>query len=329
MSNMQVYDIIILIIVGWLTLRGAMKGMVSQLASIAALIASIWAAIRFSPVLEPILQSNFNAQPPWDKVSAIVIVFVGASIAVMLVKRVLAGIINAIHLKQFDRLCGALFGFLKGVLIGMILTFFAVMLSEQTRTMATQSPSGQILVRLIQHSQSLLPDEVSALIAANLEGFQKQMGTADGAIGQIKTASDFKNAIEAAKNTVTQLTQRFSGSSDPADETPSLSDEIRKYPAPTTTYANYPPLPDNNTNATGTSASAVPARAEAIPNLQFDAGASTASGTRPQPVVSQFSSSPPIIIAPSADLQPMISPVTSSTPTPSETDWRVLMRKMR
>ncbi len=269
MGTMQVYDIIILIIVGWLTLRGAMKGMVSQLASIAAVIASFWAAVRFGPVLEPIMRSTFNAQAPWDKVLAITIAFVGASIAVMFAHRLVAKIVSAIRMKKFDRLCGGLFGFLKGVLIGMIITFFAVMLSEQTREMATQSYSGRILVRLIQRGQALLPEDVSALIESNLEGFRRQIEsgaeTAEDTLSQAKTvsktASEFRNAFETLQKTISSVTQRSTGETDPADKPPSLLNETssdtsstaRKYDLPSFFSSNRPTTPEAGETSNATS----------------------------------------------------------------------------
>ena len=337
MGSMQVYDILILIIVGWLTLRGAMKGMVSQLASIAGVIASFWAAIRFGPVLEPMLQASFNAPPPWGKVTAMVIAFIGASIVVMFLKRILAGIVNAIHIKKFDRLCGALFGLLKGVLIGMILTFFAVMLSEHTRALATQSNSGKILVRLIQQTQTLFPNDISVLIEANLAGFQKQLGagneTDNGELTESQTAFSMQNGMTTFINTVTQLTKPLTDSSDPANSPPRLPDELlRKYPNPFISTSNYPPPFDNTTGASETpivmpqtgASQTVPIPAA---RMQTDSspGTNPVAGITPIPVAS----APSVMVAPSSDTQPIILNSPPTTLTNSATDWHTLLRDMR
>ena len=340
---MQVYDIVILILVGWLTLRGAMKGMVSQLASIAAVITSFWAAVRFGPVLEPVVQSAFNVQAPWNKVLGITLAFVGASIAVMLLHRVLANLISVIRMQKYDRLCGALFGFLKGVLIGMILTFFAVMLSEQTRELATQSRSGAILVRLIQRTQTLLPDDVSVLIESNLEGFMKQLGpgkdTSDGAIAQVKAASGVKNTFEVIQNTVTNLV-RFSGSSDPADDQPNIPNEVvtststflRDYPSPAILMSHFTPTSDTGVSPAGTTSNVT--LAETTPITQSGMGANaTPSQSTELALLSGNAVNPAAIsvISPSAGMLPMTStatPASSALPN-GETDWRTLLREMR
>jgi len=340
MANMHVYDIIILILVGWLTLRGAMKGMVSQLASIAAVIASFWAAVRFGPVLQPIMQTTFGAEPPWNKVLAITVAFVGASIAVMFLKSIVMKIIRAIHMNKFDRLSGAAFGFLKGVLIGMIITFFAVMLSEQSRDWVTQSRSGRILVRLIQNTQSLLPEDVSTLIETNLEGFRQQIDKTDGVISKVddtsKTLSKAQNAFLLMQKTVTNIKDQFSGSSDTADAKPSLTNNLsaRDYLPPveslipSTFTSQYPTTQEiESTNTT------TPNPTSTIQfNTSPDYGPLTSqtSVTTPSYASSAVSANSTVstsIVAPSAELQPMTS--TTTPPLPARTDWRTLFREMK
>jgi membrane protein required for colicin V production len=345
MANMQVYDIIILILVGWLTLRGAMKGMVSQLASIAAVIASFGAAVRFGPVLQPIMRSTFNAQEPWDKVLALTIAFVGASIAVMFMKSIVTKIISAIRMNKFDSLCGALFGFLKGVLIGMIITFFAVMLSEKTRELAMQSHSGKILARLIQRTQTLLPEDVGILIEKNLEGFQQQLDSGKDILSQAddvsKTLSNGQKALDFLQKTATSITKPFSERIDPADKQPSLPDETkeRRYPLPGGLLTLNRPSAQETESMLGVEGGT--SRGGIIPIERF----ASLSTTTPNPTSSiQFNTSSTysnltrsdtspilsistLIVAPSADLQPMTS--TSTPPLSSGTDWKTFFREMK
>lgn len=360
MASEHVYDIIILILVGWLTLRGAMKGMVSQLASIAAVVASFWASVRFGPVLEPIIQSALNTQPPWGKVLAITITFVGASIAVMILHRILAKIISAIRLKKYDQVCGAAFGFLKGALIAMIITFFAIMLSEQSRAMVLQSRSGQVLVRAIQYGRTLLPEDVSVLIETNLEGFQKQVelsrDTAEQTATQMQDAShaisNLRGVFEKLQDGVSSLS-RYSGTDDPADTAPVLSNE-----SPTETSSRYS-LPSFVTQRPTTIAddrtTQTAAKEEPIPFERFtsltsntgtiataphngsytnvSSGVSSAAGNSTFAVGTATivsATAPPSVVAPSIDMQPMTSTTTTATASSTGTsDWRTLLRGIR
>ena len=335
---MQVYDIIILILVGWLTLRGAMKGMVSQLASIAAVIASFWAATRFGPVLEPIVKSALKVESPWDKVLGITLAFVGASVAVMFLHRILANLISVIRMQKYDRLCGALFGFLKGVLIGMILTFFAVMLSEQTRVLATQSRSGAILVRLIQRTQALLPDDVSALIESNLEGFCKQLEsgteTADETISKEKSVSSavtgMKNAFVTMQSFVTPLFKQTM-ESDLADTQPSLSSATQKNDASSIRDYTEPQLPQYGASYPSYSGNAE-AGSQNEPRMAAiePANAATSPPVGTTPTSGSLTSLPAMpVVTPSTDLMPITATTATPTLPNGETDWRTLLRNLR
>ena len=352
MGSEQVYDIIILILVGWLTLRGAMKGMVSQLASLAAVAASFWASVRFGPVLEPIMQSTLKVQQPWDKVLAITIAFVGASIAVAVLHRVLAKIISAIRLKKYDVASGAAFGFLKGVLIGMIITFFAIMLSEQSREMALQSRSGKVLVRAIQYTQALLPEDISALVEANLEGFQRQIEQGKATAEQVQEASDttskFLGVFQKIQDSVSTITKRNPGTSDSADNAPTLPDDTSSRQTsspfsfqlsqrPTTAVAQEEPIPMERlvssppafaTNATSrNSMSGVSTGNSSAGSTNIGTVDTTTMAQSNRSAIDVRSSS---FVAPSIDMQPMTLTGTSSTVNPgAEPDWQTLFRNIK
>jgi len=351
MGSEQVYDIIILILVGWLTLRGAMKGMVSQLASLAAVAASFWASVRFGPVLEPIMQSTLKVQPPWDKVLAITIAFVGASIAVAVLHRVLAKIISAIQMKKYDMASGAAFGFLKGVLIGMIITFFAIMLSEQSREMVLQSRSGKVLVQAIQYTQALLPEDVSVLIETNLEGFQRQIEQGKTTAEQVKETSESTSyllgAFQKIQDGVSTITQRKSGTNDPADNAPTLPDDTSSrqtsspFPflssqRPTTNVAQEEPIPMDRLvssppafaiNTTGSSNAPTGGSSAGYTNTSAVSTANTATSipsSNPKLEVR-----PSTIVAPSVDMQPMTFSDSSTANPGAEPDWQTLFRNIK
>ncbi|MDR1494257.1 MAG: CvpA family protein [Planctomycetaceae bacterium] len=339
MTNLQVYDFIILILVGALALRGWMKGMISQLASLAAIIASFWASARFAPALEPMMQAN----PPWNKVLAITITFVGASIAVGIAHYCLAKMISVIRVKKYDKLCGAVFGALKGVMIGMIITFFAVMLSEQTRVTALQSRSGKILANLVRQTRVILPKDVNELINANLEGFQKQMDSqTESSLTQIsdaetlaKKASGVQNVVGKLQDVWTTITKKSTEINDPADIPPTLApkpESSKNLPRSSNRFPNIsndadsdllqPSLLQNlasENNAIKTT--------DLIPSERFNV-------YTPPPIVS--TTAPPATVAPSSvDSLLVLSPSAPRIPiseqsntSPKTIDWQTLLKNL-
>ncbi len=190
MSETQIFDIAALILIGWMTLRGAMRGMVSQLASIAAVVFSWVLATKFSPTLAPMI----SADPPWNKILAMLIIFVATSLAVGMMRRFIDGAISAIRLKSFDRQLGALFGACKGILLCLVITFFAVTLSDRSKSFVLGSVSGKYFAKGIERIAAAIPEDVSVILQKNLEGFRERLDAA-GSQEKFEGMASLKNLL--------------------------------------------------------------------------------------------------------------------------------------
>ncbi|MGI6416172.1 MAG: CvpA family protein [Thermoguttaceae bacterium] len=162
---MQPYDIFMLVVLIGAGVFGAWKGMAWQLASIASVVVSSIVALRFSGVAAPF----FSAQEPWNRFLAMAVLFAGTSLAVWIAFRFVAKAIDRVKLKEFDLQMGALFGLAKGVLFCLVLTFFAVTLSEMTRQRVLESRSGRYAAVIVQKGTPLMPDDVRKVLARYIE----------------------------------------------------------------------------------------------------------------------------------------------------------------
>jgi membrane protein required for colicin V production len=170
----QVYDFIMLGILVLCTVLGARKGMAWQVASLAALLASAGVAVQFSPVLAPYLSS----EEPWNRFAAMLVLYVATSLAIWLVFHYLSEIISRVKLKEFDRQLGALFGAAKGVLLCLVVTFFAVTLSEPARQTVLHSRSGYYTALFIHRATPVLPQEVRAVLGKYIEELDQKLDPA-------------------------------------------------------------------------------------------------------------------------------------------------------
>jgi len=112
---------------------------------------------------------------PWNSLAAMLILFVATSAAVWVVFRLVAGLIDTIQLKAFDRQLGALLGLFKGVLICLIITFFAVTLSEVLRQEVLRARSGYYIALLIDRLKPVLPTEVRNLVGQYIEELDRKL----------------------------------------------------------------------------------------------------------------------------------------------------------
>ncbi|MGQ9575548.1 MAG: CvpA family protein [Thermoguttaceae bacterium] len=168
---MEPYDILMLAVVVLATLFGAKKGMAWQLASLASLIASAIVAIRFHRALAPYI----STQAPWNQFIAMLILYLGTSLAIWLAFRVVAGFIDRVKLQDFDRQVGGLFGFAKGVLLCVVVTFFAVTLSEWARQRILKTYSGRYIALLLEKGTPLLPDDLRRVLGKYIEELDRKL----------------------------------------------------------------------------------------------------------------------------------------------------------
>ena len=168
---MELYDIGMLIVLVGTTMFGFWKGMAWQAASLASLILSYLVALRFSESLAP----QFGSQAPWNRFVAMLVLYLATSLAIWLLFRLVAGAIERVKLREFDRQIGGLFGAAKGVLLCVAITFFAVTLAPQSRDAILNSRSGYYIARLLARADGVMPREFHQVLDPYLDKLEREL----------------------------------------------------------------------------------------------------------------------------------------------------------
>ena len=222
---MNVFDLVILAILAALTLRGIWKGMVSQIVSVASYFVCWIAATRFGGLIAP----TIPVEAPWNQVLAMAIIFLITLVAIRFATAALEKLIKDWHLQKLNTLLGGILGFTKGILLCLIITFFAVMLSETSRAVVFNSKSGFHLVRLIAQIGMFVPKDSYEFVHTQFEKFQEKIDAADSEqppetlkvqssetlqrmVSQLKQADE--NSETGAGSLWTALSKWWSGSKD-------------------------------------------------------------------------------------------------------------------
>lgn len=174
-SVIQPYDFVMLVILLGATLFGAAKGMAWQVASLASMLLSGTIAVRFYDQAAP----YFGSTRPWNQFAAMLALYIGANMGIWLLFRIVAGMIDRVRLKEFDRQVGAVFGALKGVVLCVIITFFAVTLSTVSRDTVLRSRSGVYIAQIIDRAQEVLPEDVHDMIGPYLDRLDRELDPLD------------------------------------------------------------------------------------------------------------------------------------------------------
>lgn len=114
---MQALDIILVLPLLWFAWRGLSRGLVNELASLLALIAGIWAAIRFGDFTQAWLRDSFQIEGEYTRTLAFSITFIAVVFLINLIGRLVSKVLDLALLGWINKAAGLVFGVLKGVLI--------------------------------------------------------------------------------------------------------------------------------------------------------------------------------------------------------------------
>lgn len=169
---MDTYDLLMVFVLLATTLFGFWKGMAWQIASLASIVVSYIAALRFSEQLAPV----FGEHAPWNRFVAMLAIYIVTSFIIWTMFRLVSGAIDKVKLEAFDRQLGAMFGLAKGVLLCVVITFFAVTLLPPVQGEAiVASRSGRYIVLLLDKSHSVLPPEVHEVVDPYLNKIEERL----------------------------------------------------------------------------------------------------------------------------------------------------------
>lgn len=150
------YDLIVLAILGYAVVRGAAKGIVWQLAVIAALVF----CFAFAGTLSSTLAPYMGVEPPLNRWIAMFVLYAGFTFLAFGIARLLREWLEKAKFVEYDRHLGAVLGFLKGAVFALVATFFVVTLSEAARAHVMNSYSGYAAAIVMDRLHPVLPEEL-------------------------------------------------------------------------------------------------------------------------------------------------------------------------
>lgn len=149
-------DVVFALVLVFTTLRGAFRGFVTELLSMASLILGILGAIVFSGTVSSFL-NRFLGESAWSQVAAFLAVFLAIYIVVKVFENALHRLIEHIHLESLDHALGLFLG----VVEGLLLTFVFILLIQVQPLFPPQrildgSAFAQLLIPFLPQASELL-----------------------------------------------------------------------------------------------------------------------------------------------------------------------------
>jgi len=167
--NINLLDIIILVPLLWFGYHGYKKGLIIEVASLAAFILGLYFAFYFSNFTAGYLKQFFNIQPKYMAAISFIVTFIGVIIIVLAVAKLLEKVINILMLGFLNKLGGAVFGILKGALFLSIIIFIINYFDTGRTIIKPQAVKKSVFYEPVE---SLAPLLYSKL---NLKNFKEQI----------------------------------------------------------------------------------------------------------------------------------------------------------
>lgn len=122
---MNTFDIIIAALLLFGFIRGLMKGLFVELASLISLIAGVYGAIHFSYFVGDFLKDSVDWEAQYITITAFAITFIVIVIVISLLGKLFTKIANFAALGVLNKILGGVFGALKfGLILSIVLIIF-------------------------------------------------------------------------------------------------------------------------------------------------------------------------------------------------------------
>jgi len=153
---MNFIDILILIFLAWGLIQGFQKGLVHEVAGLAALILGILGAIYFSDFTAGLLVEHLNMQGRYVHLVAFALTFVGIVIAVHFIANIVDKMVKAVALGFVNRIAGMVFGVLKMALILSVILVILNTIDRRTQFLPQDKINESFLYKPVSGLAPLL-----------------------------------------------------------------------------------------------------------------------------------------------------------------------------
>lgn len=157
---MTLFDHAVLAIVGVSVLAAAMRGLVRELFAVLGWVLAFWLSMRYAGMLAPHLPPNLPGETV-RLLAAFVAIFLTVLLVATLLAASIARIFRALGMGPLDRLLGALFGFVRGMIIVLALVVVGGMTSLPRQPFWRNATFSAPLEAMVASLEPWLPEAVS------------------------------------------------------------------------------------------------------------------------------------------------------------------------
>jgi membrane protein required for colicin V production len=167
MSTADIFDLCMLLVVLFFSVKGVLHGFSSEIFSLIGIIAGIYLGLAYAAPVDVYIRKYFSQiSQPLSRIIAIAVIFFAVCIVCALIGKLLKALLNFVYLSTLDRMCGLLIGFIKGA---ALVVFIVILLNRASSFLPgidlSQSRTAAVVNALLpdieHYIDALLPPRVS------------------------------------------------------------------------------------------------------------------------------------------------------------------------
>lgn len=173
---MTILDILLLIPLGWLVFLGWRKGVIREAATLAGIVAGIWAAVNLSKLVANLLGLTGTS----SILIAFFITFVGALVLTYLLGRSIERLVKSAHLSLANKIGGATLGMTKALCILAVILNGIVLLDKNEELINRETREKSLLYTPVYKTGNLLISTLKDFIEEHKDLPDKIVGKKEG-----------------------------------------------------------------------------------------------------------------------------------------------------
>lgn len=169
---MNPFDAVVIVIVVFCLIRGFFRGLVKEVSSIIGVLAGFYAAYTYYATLADFL-TNWLAHRDYINLLSFLLIFCVVFFTISLLGVVAKYLLNIAYLGWFDRVCGAGFGFSKGILITAVLLIVLTAFLPKGAPLIKNSRLSPYVASLAENMAQVVSPQMKKQFQAKLEEMKK------------------------------------------------------------------------------------------------------------------------------------------------------------
>jgi len=168
---MNALDILFIIILAYCMIRGIFRGLIKEMSSIIGVLGGFYGAYTYYMVVARLL-SRWISNTAYLNILGFLIIFFGVFIIISVLGVIIKYLLNIVFLGWVDRICGAGFGTIKGILIvSVLLIVFTSFLPKGSPVIKNSLLSPHVTL-VAENMAKIVSKDMKRQFAANIQALK-------------------------------------------------------------------------------------------------------------------------------------------------------------